>query len=103
PVVLPAKDIRAVSSLCGSSNAAGHCCLGGALTGVGIGILRGQGVELVAERLLRRQLSAEFKARVAIDKASGRCGPAAAKARRDAHGAAAARFLAGCWKFMWGA
>ena len=42
---------------------------------------------MVEERLLRRQLSAEFKAWVAIDEASGRCGPGAAKARRDAHGA----------------
>ncbi|PNE09765.1 MAG: hypothetical protein CR217_18225 [Beijerinckiaceae bacterium] len=45
--------------------------------------------------LLRRQLS--------VQSASGRCGPGAAKARRGAHGLAAVRFLAGCWKFMWGA
>jgi hypothetical protein len=34
--------------------------------------------------------------------ASGRCGPGAAKARRDAHGARRARFLAGCWKLIVG-
>jgi hypothetical protein len=92
-----------ISSPPASSNAAEHRCLGGALTGLEIGIVRGQGVELVEERLLRASSRPSSKRGSRFMTASGRCGPGAAKARRDVHGARRARFLAGCWKFMWGA
>jgi hypothetical protein len=57
-----------------------------------IGILRGQGAELVEERLLGLQLLAERKTRVAVHVYLQRV-------RAGAHGDRVVRIVAGCWKF----
>ena len=62
-----------------------------------IGILGGEGAELVEERLLGLQLLAERKAGVTGHEASRRRGPGATNMEL-----AGARFLAGCWKFKVG-
>jgi hypothetical protein len=64
-----------------------------------IGLLRGQGAELVEERLLGLQLLAERNARVAVHDSLP-----VALARRDATHSeiAVGRLLARCWKFIAG-